>query len=385
MPARSICTTPVAAVLALFAGSLAQVAEGLPECGTTYHGPMGSPEGSRPCAPLTRTYQPRYRAIGHDILDIDDAACPVPDSEYKLLDDVIDDAIARVKALPAQPPSSSASSASAQGGARVATTPAPDSTASGATREHVLAVSGAIRDAMVHAGFALYVPVKNLSDALYPNGHHTPAQYLADCDTASFIYLSVAEALGLHAQLVDIKLASDAGHNYVRWSVGDEKYVDWDTNGQNECVTPKQAKYLGVGMTRDQALGYAHFLSALTWKEKGEFSKALAAYREAQRLYDINPVSSNNLAWLVATHRSLAEQAGLREEALAAAQRTVKIDRTANYLDTQACVYAMADRLPDAIQTELEATQLAPDKQEFAARLAQFRQGGATANCFGAE
>lgn len=50
--------------------------------------------------------------------------------------------------------------------------------------------------------------------------------YFKDCDTGSFVYLSIAESLGLPLTSVTIP-----GHMFVRWHLDNGDYFDWETTG----------------------------------------------------------------------------------------------------------------------------------------------------------
>jgi tetratricopeptide (TPR) repeat protein len=334
----------------------------LPLCGNVYAEPFGHPSSvaGRPCTAAGHSYKPRHKTIGHDILDIDSGACAVPDSEYQLLDDVIDSAIAKYRQ-------------------RMSVVQQPSD------RDKALAASLATRDVLLAYDFALFIPVKTLADALWANNPVPGAgRYLFDCDTGSFIYLSVADALGLTAQLVDITLPSGSGHNYVEWAVAQGPHLEWDPNGQSECQTPANLPvYEGRAMNRDETIGYVYYLRALTRKASGQLRLALEDYHHAEQLRPNAPNAWNNAAWLISTHQELGQRLVLATEAIDAAQKAVRLNRSANYLDTLACAFAAAGKLSEAAVLEAEAVAAAPSNTDFQRRLNRFRGNEKSSTCFG--
>jgi tetratricopeptide (TPR) repeat protein len=234
-------------------------------------------------------------------------------------------------------------------------------------------------------GFALFIPVKTLADALWPNNPSPgPGRYLFDCDTGSFIYLSVADALGLTAHLVDITLPSGSGHNYIEWAIGQGSRLDWDANGQSECQTPANLPaYEGRAMSRDETLGYAYYLRALTRRDSGQLRLALEDYHHAEQLRPNSPDAWNNAAWLISTHQELSGQPALVAEAMNSAQKAIHFNRSANYLDTLACAFAAAGKLTEAAALEAEAVADATYNNDFKRRLNRFRGNEKPSNCFG--
>ena len=63
----------------------------------------------------------------------------------------------------------------------------------------------------------------------------------------------------------------------------------------------------------------------------------------------------------------------LLPEALEAAKQAVILSRTANHLDTLACVHALAGNFKEAARLELEAVELS-GKPSFEEKLAKFAQ-----------
>lgn len=302
----------------------------LPDCGTIYAPPMvGASNATKPrtcSAKADRNYQPKYDTVGHRVLSSESDACFVPDESFRLLDNLIDQALAK-KTI-------------ATGGATTRL-----------TREMLLATLTQIGQTLVDNGFALFIPTETLGDALAPRVFAGGATHIADCDTSSLIYLSVAEAMSIDMNLVDIRLPSGAGHNYVRTLDASGSVVDWDTNGRRVCKTPiGLPSWQGKAMTRDETLGYTILIRASLYERQMEFDLALADFQQGVKLYPASPLGHNNLAWLLSTRSRYATKQ-FSQMAVAEAREAVQIERSANNLDTLACAYAANGQFDLATQT----------------------------------
>lgn len=305
--------------------------------------------GSRICpTAIAREYSHHNKGIGFEILDSESQACFVPDQAYRVLDEIVDSVRGSVKY---------------------------DATLSkpAAELEQARAISARISHELTSHGFALYIPTDTLGDALVErNQKGKPERHVFDCDTGSFIFMTVAESLGAHTALVDITLPSGNGHNYVQWLL-DRKgtAMNWDTNQQGECRTPDNLPaYEGNPMTPKQSQGYAISLRAPLWAAKGSFNNALNDLRDSKRLYPEAPGGYNNFAWMVAT-KPVPDRQKLIPEAMSDAQKAVSLGRDGNRLDTLACVYALQGDFDRAIATEEEAMRLG-GSTEFELRLSHF-------------
>lgn len=334
-------------------------------CGTMYELPFAEPgdSGRRKCgAKEARTYRPKFKGIGFQILDSESEACFVTDQQYKLLDELVESVVTKVKYN-------------------------PNLVDRGAKIEQARNVSKVISDTLRAKGFALFIPTESLGDALISrNRLGEPERHIFDCDTGSFIFLTIVENLGAPVSLVDITLPSGAGHNYVRWHIDDQTSFDWDMNGQSECLTPTGLpSYEGRSMSRDETFGYALGLRASIWETLGKYDSALSDYREAIKLYPQEHAYYNNFAWVVAT-KQLSNRKQLQKAALEASEHATTITRTANYLDTLACVYALTGDFKKAITLESEAVKTASGRDEaaFRERLAGFLKPKPK-DCTGAE
>ncbi|HSE62961.1 MAG TPA: hypothetical protein VLG15_05050 [Thermoanaerobaculia bacterium] len=239
-------------------------------------------------------------------------------------------------------------------------------------RQRVRRISETIGEVLESHAFGLLIPTDTLSDALATRGTtNDRIRHLFDCDTGSFIYLTVAENLGLRASLVDITLPSGSGHNYVRWEIGDET-MDWDVNGRYECTTPSSTTtWEGKTMTGAQTKGYSRALRAELFKRRRLYDRALVDYREAMRLYPESPLPQNNFAWLVATR--FPGHSRLRREALSAATRAVEIRPDATFLDTLACVWAALGDFERATRYSDRAIAKEPGNSDYLQRREGFR------------
>ena len=340
---------------ALSLGAL--TSKGLPACGTRNAEPFGAPADarSRPCQSGKRQHQARHTGIGFKIPDIDSEACFVPDHSYRLLDNIVDEVRAGVTAkgigkLPYD-------------------------------REAIISLNTLIGDTLAKYNFGLYVPTDSLADALAArNKPGQPERYLIDCDTSSMIYLTVANSLKLHASLVEITLQSGAGHNNVRWQLPDG-YLDWDTNGRGQCVTPSGlASHEGRAMSERQVLGYAFGIRGDQQLKRANPGAAIADFRQSISMYPESPKSANNFAWMYAT-KLFPGREEPKGEAMENTEKAVRIERNANNVDTYACVLAAVGRFSDAVTIATEAVAM-DDSDVFRDRLAKLKAGQ---DCIGAE
>lgn len=308
------------------------------QCGAGNSGPRASKSDGRDreCGPAgKRNYVHRHKGIGFEILDSESEACFVPDQEYRLLDELIDEVLSQTKydSAPASKPPI------------------------GQARQ----VSQAISDVLTKRGFALYIDTETLSDALISrNATGEPERHIFDCDTGSLVFLTVAENIGASVALVEIPLQHSAfHHNYVRWLINDTTLLEWDMNMRSECVTPSGLSGDdGKSMTRDQTRGYALSLRAKLWERQARYDRAISDYHASMLQYQGSSVY-NNVAWLIAT-REVPHRKQLQQEALSAAQRAVSMWPTANYKDTLACVYALQGDFAKAVKYETEAIAETP-------------------------
>ena len=333
----------------------------LPNCGDSYAPPFADGGAAttlpRACAPVTqRSYVPRHHGLAYEILMMESEACFVSDDSFRLLDSLIDqarDAIAfKVPAGEPWP----------------------------ALANSTLATIG---DVLAQNGFQLYIPTNTLGDALIERPMSNGGKHILDCDTSSFIYLGVTEEPALPVNLVEITLSSGAGHNYLRWTAAGGRALDWDTNGRAQCKTPSGlAAWQGRSLSRTEVLGYSRSLRASLWERDQRFDRAVVDYREAISQYPSGPTSYNNFAWLVATKSQLSDPQ-LLAEAMTATKTAVSIERSANYLDTLACMYARVGDFANAIVVQEEALSKSPGNADLMAHMAAFRSTPSAKTCVG--
>jgi hypothetical protein len=281
-------------------------------------------------------------------LNQESEACFVPDQEYRLLDNIVDTVSQSVHYDP------KISDPQAQ-------------------FDQARTISRRISQELTRRGFALFIPTETLGDALIDRNQPTEVErHVFDCDTGSFIFLTVTQNLGASTSLVDITLPSGNGHNYVQWRLNSQgTTMNWDTNQQGECITPPGLpNYQGKPMTDEQTRGYAISLRASLWSVHGVYDRAAQDYRTAMQQYPQAPGSYNNYAWMIAS-KDFPDRKKQVPEALKAAQRAVAIDKSPNYLDTLACVYALTGQFDNAVRTETESVSNSSDPA-FKANLDKF-------------
>ncbi|WP_370709008.1 tetratricopeptide repeat protein [Paraburkholderia sp. IW21] len=321
-----------------------------PACGSVYSSPIAdSSDDAKPrqCPdPVKRTYIPKYRTIGHEVLSSESEACFVPDSAFEELDALI------------------------EAGQRLYKSKLGNTTDWSQSATSFFEVMG---NTLVNSGYQLYIPTDTLGDALVTRSLRNQGKHIADCDTASLLYLSLAETLKLPVSMVEIELPSGAGHNYLRWVNPEGQGIDWDTNGRERRVAPNGLPaWQGRSMSRSEVIGYTKGIRGLLYQKSGRNAEALADYREDATLYSRSPAGHNNLAWLIATRQGFDSPA-FAQEAIGNAVLAVSIERTANYLDTLACSYARAGNFDSAVSTAREVLTLNPSSEEFKQRLARFQ------------
>lgn len=137
-----------------------------------------------------------------------------------------------------------------------------------------------------------------------------------DCDTASFVYLSIAEEIA-----VPLFGVTAPGHFFVRWYFSEKKYCNWETT-QGKILTdayyekkfsiPKEAirqnTYLR-SLQREELLGIAWTSIGGYFYRKKDYYKALAASAKA---FNILP----NQVETIDIHASTITKFGREKEAL---------------------------------------------------------------------
>ncbi len=163
----------------------------------------------------------------------------------------------------------------------------------------------AIQSVFGEQGYVLRVPTLLLTDALTTNRY--------DCDTGSFLFLSVAQRADLPLELVEVP-----EHNFVRW-VSEGSHLNWDIN---DATSYTDARYIDgwyvsrhvdpdsdptfggymVPHTRSHIDGYHDFLLGLYAGRANDAAlKEQLLLRSIERRPGVGK-SLAGLAWLYASH-----------------------------------------------------------------------------------
>ncbi|MGA2245074.1 MAG: hypothetical protein ABSH48_08750 [Verrucomicrobiota bacterium] len=133
--------------------------------------------------------------------------------------------------------------------------------------------------------------------------------YAVDCDTASFIYLGVADRLKLPIHFIDLPgREGHDGHNFVRWRDGTNS-LNWET--MDGCARSDDYYRVGWGITAGeiqahsaltdlspgQVIGYEHALLGIQFERRGDYEHALGELDQCLELYPQNLLAHNNYAW----------------------------------------------------------------------------------------
>jgi tetratricopeptide (TPR) repeat protein len=116
---------------------------------------------------------------------------------------------------------------------------------------------------------------------------------------------------------------------------------------------------------------YAYYDRGYAWEDKGDYNKAIADFTKVIEIDPQYADAYNSLAWLMAICPDGRYRDGKR--AVEFAEKAVKLEETANRLDTLAAAYAEAGRFQDAIQTQERAIKLV-EKEGETEDLAEFKK-----------
>lgn len=201
-----------------------------------------------------------------------------------------------------------------------------------------------------------------------------------DCDTGSLIFLSVAEELDLPLSMVEVEAPGYSptrafgDHNFVRWTLTNGDRIDWDPNDEDFRSGDAETDLYGFAWTREELLGYAHYLRGIHWEKIDELDRAIADYERSIDLFPRYPKPKNNLAWIFSSRRELAGD-NRSAEALALALEVVSLHPTTNNKDTLACAYALNDRFDEALRLQEEVVFEDPEEPAFQESLRKIRAG----------
>jgi len=315
-----------------------------------------------PFPPVPAGYTPRYHTTAREFLDLEEGVGPVTDSEYAILDALIDEATTRLKPIPA-------------GLDDVAYRQfAVDSLK---TIDCILVSHG-----FVYPGIGL---VQLLSDGLDPTmffdakyyqalllSPHNAGRtsfieqrkpgpyYVVDCDIASYIYLAIAEIMKYPLAMVQMPL-----HNFIRWKLPGGGYIDFETmdgkqtdDNYYEVVWGIPPKFVGTPgvlttMSDAQLVAYEYFGVAISYTWKNDIQTAIMKYENAMSVDATLGDSANNLAWLYAVVPAVKFRDG--QKAVAYAQKAVAISQNGDWLDTLACAYGADGDFAEGVAAENRA------------------------------
>lgn len=205
----------------------------------------------------------RYDTIGHRILDLE-AELGINTEPYKeILDRLIEEARARIQVKDAY------------------------------TREDALGILRTI-DNILRENYRIKV---DLSAQLLSLGLQ---KKVLDCDSSSFVYLSIAEALELPLTAVNAPQ-----HLFVGFMLNGDR-IDWETTSAKELndnnyiflfnISPKAIDN-GVflrNLTRQETIAIGYFNRGIAWRIKGNLDWAIADFDEAIVLNPNYAIAYNN-------------------------------------------------------------------------------------------
>jgi tetratricopeptide (TPR) repeat protein len=193
--------------------------------------------------------------------------------------------------------------------------------------------------------------------------------YKIDCDLGSFLYLGIAESLGLPLTFIEVPK-----HNFIRWNFNDKTHINWDVNSADffsdddfrEGLSPTVNTAFNTG--KETAYRYLEnmdtsgFIGSYSWvigrnlKKEKKYSEARKYYELAIEKWSYHPTPKLSLAYLITFYGVF----NTREDHLIAnklAKEAVEIYSKENeYLETLACTYALLGNYDMAIKTILKTT-----------------------------
>jgi len=365
------------AVFIIWAGLIGRLSAHEPAAGRDCTGYAYAPAFATPLA----NYKPRFSTIAHRFLDAERDVGPVTAREYAILDSVLDEA-------------------------RSSLQPAPEGIDRVAYKRFAIDSLKKVDCILVRHGFVypgiglVNLLSDGLDSTLFVGSRHYNAllnsshnagridfiikrkpgpYYVVDCDTASYIYLAVGELMNYPISMVQMPL-----HNFVRWRLPDESYIDFETMDGIETNDDYYVARWGIPrsfigepgvlttMTASQLLAYENFGIGIAKTWKRDYKGAIAAYQKAIEIDATLSDSFNNLAWLYAVVPDLRYRDA--SQAVALAKKAVAILATGDALDTLACAYALGGDYQAAIDAESQA-HWAPQGSDINGNLALFKDG----------
>ena len=330
---------------------------------------LGLALGIKSFGQTERSPRPSVQAsetLAHRVLNLKAQIAPTSSTVAQTLDRVLDAACLAVSRMPLEP--------SGQW-----------------NRQYAVAVLGCIDTALIEFGF-LYPDqgaVDSLSDALIPFSMQEERRrrfenqpnnlrrakmisarfpgpfYRLDCDTATFLYLAVAERRKLPLSMVVIPYRpQQPGHSFVRWREG-RHFLNWETTtgslrSEDDYIQEWKirrseiaAKSALVDLSEDQALGCAYYLAAIHSRRRHDPETALRLLRSGLDLFPQSLDLSREFAWLTATSPALSFRD--HAAAIARARFAVRNLSNADSRDTLAAAYASAGQFDQAIREQRKA------------------------------
>ncbi|MBR9683123.1 hypothetical protein GOV03_01130 [Candidatus Woesearchaeota archaeon] len=213
---------------------------------------------------VQKDYRRKYNTIAHDFLDIEGTDLGVEISDYKRLDDIIDEAKERINRIKLDKPFTEYN------------------------KEEAVVILKEIDGTLIDRGFE-YQVTELLNRGL--------KNEKLDCDTRSIVALGIAETLDLPLKAVDIP-----GHMMIRWQFNEQEYMNWEiTRGRSipdedyrlDFYIPYISIENGIflrSLSREETLSAAY-------SNKGRALHRIKRYEEAIKNYDTS-TELNSKNWL---------------------------------------------------------------------------------------
>ena len=153
-----------------------------------------------------------------------------------------------------------------------------------------------------------------------------------DCDTASLLYLAIAETKGLKLELVLHKNAVKQNHVSMRYRLGEDDCINWEPfqeydpliyyNLCNSCTLEAQMAKNRRGcegppsMNLNEVKAMMYLVAGSGWVEKGNYKKAKDFLSRALELKPNDPLVLNNIGFLHFKTGRLEKAIGYYEKAM---------------------------------------------------------------------
>lgn len=328
----------------------------------------------------------KYDTFAHRVLDIDSGESAVSPAKYALLDSIIDDAKKRINY------DRTLKDAKLQRAHAERILHVIDQVL---TEHNVLYPPGDYDVESLRAGLTPQLYDKKALDRIlgvhlnqrrreHARAHAIEPFFILDCDTSSFVYVGIAEAIGIDLHLVDLP-----NHMFVRWPLADGTDLNWDPNIGGSVADDRYASDYSLGqrirqqrvylatMTRREGEGFAYFLRAMRYEDRDENPKAIADLEKARELYPQSTQTRSELAWLYATAEGV--NAERRKEAVDLAQAAVDMEpQCGDFWDSLAVAHAANGDFELAAKEARQAEVFAATRQdrvEFKSRRKAFEKG----------